>query len=111
MQERIRLHRVCDKAKSKALYGFAALNGWLVGKHAATHPNAIGRRNREFLYSEYDLGLPGGPFCHFFDHAFSLRADSTNVAVLAQPYNHVDPDAYRRWFKSAASPSISPRTR
>ena len=32
-----------------------------------------------------------------FDHDVNFRADGKNVAILTQPYDHVDLDAVRTW--------------
>lgn len=59
------------------------------------HPDAIGQRNDRALGHGPDCYLPDGG--RFLDHCIGFRANGKNVAVLTQPYSHVDLDAVRRW--------------
>ena len=88
-----RLSDAHREAKLKAYAAFAALNGWKVD-YSSLHPDALGRRSRESLYNEHGLGTPGE---RLFDHDVNFRADGKNVAILTQPYDHVDLDAVRTW--------------
>jgi len=89
------LHQQVSHAKAEAEEAFAALNGWKVAGHTPCHPDALGRRNREFLYRECELGLPDDG--RLFDHCISFRANGRNVAIVTQPYRHVDLGATRTW--------------
>ncbi len=95
MAEGRRFYNAHCQAQERAQQAFAALNGWKADGRGYFHPDAIGRRNRQFLDNEYALGLPERE--HLFDHCINFRANGKNAAIVTQPYHCADPDACQRW--------------